>query len=175
MAIAGITHLPDFIPYSETLFALLKHRIHWDTRMQARKTASYGVAYNYSQISYPYQRFLTELHEVMDILEASLGYRPNNCLVNYYENGSSTMGWHADQTDILEPGTGVAIISLGASRILKFREIANKENKVDYLLESGSLLFMNPQTQDEWQHAIPESDTEEGRISLTFRKIISER
>ncbi|MFT5096791.1 MAG: alkylated DNA repair dioxygenase AlkB, partial [Psychrobacter okhotskensis] len=41
------------------------------------------------------------------------GYLPNNCLVNYYLDGSSKMGFHSDDTSQLADGTGVAILSLG--------------------------------------------------------------
>jgi len=33
-------------------------------RMAARKTASFGQAYNYSQMAYPYQEFLPELEAI---------------------------------------------------------------------------------------------------------------
>lgn len=82
------------------------------------------------------------------------------------------MGFHSDQTDILFEGTGVAIISLGQTRILRFRNIENKEIIKDYPLESGSLFYMTNEVQKEWQHAIPKSNTENGRMSLTFRKMI---
>lgn len=39
-------------------------------------------------------------------------------------DGTSSMGYHSDQTDNLEKNTGIAIISLGAERILRFRKIA---------------------------------------------------
>jgi hypothetical protein len=35
------------------LFEELVHNVDWDDRVAARKTASYGKAYNYSQIAYP--------------------------------------------------------------------------------------------------------------------------
>ena len=79
------------------------------------------------------------------------------------------MGYHSDQTDILVPGTGIAIVSLGETRILRFRNIADSEQTVDYSLTAGSLIYMNQEIQQEWQHAIPKSDTEQGRMSLTFR------
>ena len=89
------------------------------------------------QMAYPYLEFLPEL-EVFNVqLETAIGFKPNNCLINYYLDGRSKMGWHSDQTDILEGATGIAIVSI----------------------------------QQHWQHAIPRSDTEQGRISLTFRRM----
>jgi len=142
--------------------------------MQSRKTASFGEAYNYSQIEYPYQPFPKEIESVIDLIEVNLGFRPNNCLINYYPNGKSTMGWHSDRTDILEEGTGVAIVSIGDTRILRFRKIEDKENRVDYPLPAGSVIYMRKEVQEVWNHSIPKSDSEKGRMSLTFRKIKTE-
>ena len=80
------------------------------------------------------------------------------------------MGYHSDQTDILYPETGIAIVSVGETRILRFRNTADKELFIDYNLLSGSLIYMTQEVQRVWQHAIPASNTDHGRISLTFRK-----
>jgi len=167
----GITYIENFLEASGELFESLKVRVNWDDRMQARKTASYGKAYNYSQISYPYQEFLPELEKINNLISIELGFEPNNCLINYYLNGKSKMGFHSDQTDILEEKTGIAILSIGEPRILRFRNIQDKENVSDYKLPSGSLIYMTRKVQDLWQHSIPKSDTDKGRMSLTFRRI----
>ncbi len=171
MSITGISFTDGFVKDPAILFNTLVAKVNWDERMSGRKTASYGVAYNYSQMSYPYQEFLPELENLIPEIEKLVGFAPNNCLLNYYLNGESRMGFHSDQTDILAPGTGVVIISLGTSRILRFRNIADKTVRHDYELPSGSLIYMTNEVQDLWQHAIPKSDTSAGRISLTFRHI----
>lgn len=167
----GITYIENFIDNPSGLYKSLKSSVIWDERMSVRKTASFGKAYNYSQISYPFQEFTKELKCITDAIDSTLGFEPNNCLINYYIDGSSKMGFHSDQTDILCEGTGVAIASLGAIRTLTFRNISDKELTKNYDLLSGSLIYMTNEIQDEWQHAIPKADTERGRMSLTFRKI----
>ena len=166
-----IFYIDNFIEDSQKLFEALNHKILWDERMTARKTASFGKAYNYSQMLYPEVEFLDELKQIIAQIEKVLNFEPNNCLINYYENGQARMGWHSDQTDILYPETGVAIVSLGSERILKFRKISNPEITEEYLLASGSLLYMTQSVQKEWQHAIPKGETAQARMSLTFRKI----
>ena len=167
----GITYIEDFIEHSTDLFSSLINKVDWDERMAARKTASFGNAYNYSQMSYPYQKFLPELSEIVERIQAEMGYAPNNCLINYYQDGSSRMGYHSDRTDILFEDTGVGIVSLGALRTLRFRNIADKAIFRSFDLPSGSFIHMTDAVQEEWQHAIPRSNTDQGRISLTFRKI----
>lgn len=167
----GITFIADFIDHPDQLFEWLQVNVDWDERMAARKTASFGVAYNYSQMSYPYQAFPAELHSIVDAIHAKLGFEPNNCLINYYLDGKSKMGFHSDQTDILVEGTGVAIVSIGTIRTLRFRNIADRTVIQDFALPAGSLIYMTNAVQDAWHHAIPKSDTTEGRMSLTFRKM----
>ncbi len=167
----GITYIEDFIRNPSELFEFLRDHVDWDERMAARKTASFGKAYNYSQISYPFQEFLPELQEVVDLVASEVGFAPNNCLINYYMDGKSKMGFHSDQTDILHEGTGVGIVSIGATRILRFRNIENRDIIRDYELPSGSFIYMTNEVQEIWQHAIPKSGTESGRMSLTFRKM----
>jgi alkylated DNA repair dioxygenase AlkB len=167
----GIIFVDNFIENPNELFDTLRLNVEWDERMAARKTASFGKAYNYSQIEYPFQEFIPELVEINQKINAVIGFEPNNCLINYYLDGKSKMGYHSDQIDILEPNTGVAIISVGAPRILKFRNILNRELFESYELTPGSLIYMTQEVQEIWQHSIPQSNTEDGRISITLRKI----
>ena len=123
----GITYIENFIDNPSILFEILKADVDWDDRMKTRKTASFGKAYNYSQISYPFQEFPDELVSIIDSIENTLNFEPNNCLINYYLDGKSKMGFHSDQTDILYERTGVAIISVGETRTLRFRNIEDKK------------------------------------------------
>ncbi|MGY4537206.1 alkylated DNA repair dioxygenase AlkB [Mucilaginibacter sp. UYNi724] len=173
--IEGVTYINDFIFADQELFVYLEQHEEWDIRVKARKTASYGVAYNYSQMNYPYRKMLPELTKICDSVNMVIGFEPNNCLINYYPNGESKMGFHADQTDILEDGTGVVIVSLGATRTLRFRNIQDNETLIDYSLATGSLLYMKQSVQRVWQHAIPKSNNNEARISLTLRRILESK
>ncbi|MCK7557204.1 alpha-ketoglutarate-dependent dioxygenase AlkB [Chitinophaga sedimenti] len=167
----GITYIESFLLQPDQLFQYLAAHANWDDRMAARKTASYGVAYNYSQISYPYRPMPDHLQVLSAQIREAIGFTPNNCLINYYLDGQSKMGFHSDQTDILVEDTGVVIVSLGVTRTLRFRNIVDKNIIVDYELPPGSLIYMTQAVQDEWQHAIPTANVNDGRMSLTFRKI----
>lgn len=168
----GIIHIENFVKSPEKELITLLKAVTWDERMK-RKTASFGEAYNYSQMSYPYQEFLPSLENMINNIEKEIGFRANNCLINYYQDGKSTMGYHSDQTDVLVENTGIVIISLGASRSIQFRNIEQKETQKDFVLNTGSLFYMTDKLQEKWQHAIPKSDTTEMRLSLTFRKLIT--
>lgn len=169
--IKGIQYFDNFLQNPNVLYNFLEGQINWDLRMKSRKTASFGIAYNYSQVSYPEKNMIPQLEEICQSIDNLLNFRPNNCLLNLYPNGKSKMGFHSDQIDILKNNTGVVIISLGEKRVLSFRQILNKEIKFDYPLANGSLLYMNQKVQDNWQHSIPKDDTINARMSLTFRSI----
>tara|TARA_B110000211_G_C14075699_1_gene551920 strand:+ start:1358 stop:1870 length:513 start_codon:yes stop_codon:yes gene_type:complete len=165
----GVTYIEEFVVDHNDLFQFLYSNVNWDSRLASRKTASFGVPYNYSQINYPFQEFPKQLQHLVTEIEKTLGFKPNNCLINYYLDGKSKMGYHSDQTDILVENTGIAIVSLGETRTLRFRNITDQEMKKDFPLPSGSLIHMTSELQDIWQHSIPKANTLNGRMSLTFR------
>ena len=162
---------PDLVPDAAGLFADLTADIAWDATMRARKTASFGAPYNYAQMNYPAREFTPQLAALLPQLEAKIGWRPNNCLINYYEDGASSMGFHADATEILQPATGVAIVSLGAERALTFKNIADKSVIFAQPMPAGSLLLMSAATQGAWLHGILKQGGAEARMSLTFRRL----
>jgi len=164
---------PAFLADAVALFEKLQATVAWDERMKARKTASFGVAYNYSQMFYPEVLMPESLASVCAAIGEELGFVPNNCLLNYYPDGAASMGFHSDTATGLAEGTGVAIVSLGAERSIVYRSKQDQTVRFSYPLPSGSLLFMSNQLQEEWLHAIPKAGEVGERISLTFRRIAS--
>ena len=165
----AILIIEDFFPKADELFTQLIKQVTWDQSMQARQTASFGKAYNYSQMHYPDTPIPDFLEPVKQALFERLNIQFNNCLLNYYETGDHTMGYHADDVSGLIPHTGVAIVSLGNERQITYRSMANPNNKVAYTLPSGSLLYMDDQVQAAWVHAIKRQKNVGARISLTWR------
>jgi alkylated DNA repair dioxygenase AlkB len=163
---------PQFLGQPSDMFSFLLRTVRWDDRMRARKTASFGVAYDYSQIAYAPTAMPEALQKVCAQLQEELNFFPNNCLLNYYENGDDSMGFHSDSSEALEPGTGVAIVSLGSVRSIVFRNKRDRSVEHAYPLPSGSLLYMTEDLQGDWLHAIPKASGVGERISLTFRAIV---
>lgn len=165
---------PGFLSEHKDLFDHLISSVRWDERMKARKTASFGVSYDYSQMSYEQMPMPNGLVSVSERIGDMLGFMPNNCLLNYYEDGTSSMGFHSDSSEELAAGTGVVIVSLGSVRSLVFRSKANKSIEFDYPLPPGSLIYMTKEVQDHWHHAIPKMEGAGPRISMTFRSIVKQ-
>lgn len=167
--IPGILYVDSFLTDAAPLFRWARDHVDWDERIRARKTASYGVPYNYAGLDYAPRPFPPELDVVRAQASERIGITANNCLLNYYPDGSSRMGYHAD--DVSGLVGGVAIVSLGAQRTLRFRRTAQLDERLDYVLAPGSLLYLPPAVHLEWQHALPRTSRPDPRISLTFREV----
>jgi alkylated DNA repair dioxygenase AlkB len=163
----------NFWPESLPLYDTLASSVSWDTRLRARMSASFGLPYNYSGIEWPPAPFPDSILPLLPAVAQVAGFEPTNCLANYYLNGDSTMGFHSDETEGLEPHTGIAVVSLGVTRTITFRRIDDKTVTEKYELPSGSLLLMSAHMQRDWKHAIlADSTASGGRISLTFRRVM---
>lgn len=167
--IPGILYIEGFLPNEAEVFDWALANVAWDERIRARKTASYGRPYNYAGLDYAEIPFPPILERVRAAASKRVGIEANNCLLNYYPDGHSRMGWHADRTEGLVGG--VAIVSLGCTRSLRFRRTANLEDRLNYELAPGSLLYLPQSVHQEWQHALPRNMRRLPRISLTFRQL----
>ena len=168
-----VTIRPDYLSAhaATQLYNQLCDQIDWDERIRARKTACYGLAYNYSGLVYEDKPLHSLLVPICEQIETTLGFQPNSCLINFYADGRSKMGFHSDEIDNLQADTEIIIISLGVERKLSFRSKADYEERRYYLLPHGSMLHMSQRTQEHWSHAIKRATVTTGRISLTLRRI----
>jgi alkylated DNA repair dioxygenase AlkB len=167
--IPGSNLISNFIDTNTILTALMN--LDYDTSMKSRWTTSFGKSYDYSGKTYPYVEMPDFLTNLIPDISDLVGFTPNNCLINLYHDGKSSMGYHSDNTDILADNTGVVIISIGTTRTLRFRNILDNNNIIDYVLDNGSIFYMTGYLQNYWMHSIPRSDTDDVRISITFREI----
>ncbi len=164
--------IKDFIPNPDILLTKAIETYPWQDDIKSRRTASFGAPYKSSHIEYPERAFPPELNELIDLIERAVGWRPNNCLLNLYNSGENSMGFHSDDKGAMADGTGVVIISLGAERSLTFRKVGDHEETFSVPLPSGSLFSMSREMQDTWQHALKkDKECADPRISMTFRSL----
>ena len=83
--------IDDFLERSAPVFDELRDSVEWDTSMAARQTASFGEPYNFSQMVYEARPLHPALVPIGEKLQETLGIEFNNCLLNYYLTGSSTV------------------------------------------------------------------------------------
>lgn len=140
-----------------------------------RKVAWYGekaFSYTYSNTTKYALPWTKELLELKNIIEKETGETFNSCLLNLYRSGNEGMSWHSDgETDLKKDGA-IGSLSFGAERKFAFKHKQTKE-KVELLLEHGSLLVMKDTTQTHWLHSLPPSKKiTTQRVNLTFRTIV---
>ena len=133
--------------------------------------------YHYSgqlKTAVPWTEQLWKLKQQIEVMltEQGLGTEFNACLLNYYPSGEDGMGYHADNEKELGQQTIIASVSLGATRKFVFKHRHTKD-KIEFPLTSGQLIVMAGNTQQYWLHSLPKTKkVKEGRINLTFRRII---
>lgn len=142
-----------------------------------RKVAWYGddnYEYTYSNSTKKAIPWTPELLKLKALAEEKTGEKFNSCLLNLYHSGDEGMAYHSDGEKDLKRNGAIASLSFGAERKFSFKHKFTKE-KVDLLLEHGSLLVMKDQTQSFWLHRLPPTKKVfTPRINLTFRTIVKE-
>lgn len=128
-------------------------------------------SYTYSGVKKNPEAWTPELLQMKAQLEKLAGCVFNSCLLNLYHSGEEGMGWHSDDEKELDPKAPIASVSLGASRKFAFRHKIDK-TKASIILENGSVLMMQPPTQEYWSHSLVTTKlATPARINLTFRSI----
>ncbi|WP_017257298.1 alpha-ketoglutarate-dependent dioxygenase AlkB family protein [Pedobacter arcticus] len=140
-----------------------------------RKVAWYAdsnFSYTYSNITRKALTWTTELLELKKLVENITGIQFNSCLLNLYHNGDEGMAWHSDDEKSLGKNTAIASLSFGAERKFAFKHKKTKQ-KVELVLQNGSLLLMHGSTQSNWLHRLPPTKKiNSPRVNLTFRTIV---
>ena len=139
-----------------------------------RKVAWYGdksFEYEYSNTTKKALPWTKELLYLKQQVEKKTGESFNSCLLNLYHNESEGMAWHSDAEKKLKKNGAIGSLSFGSERKFSFKHKVTKD-KVDVVLNHGSLLVMKGTTQTNWLHRLPPTKFKKGiRINLTFRKI----
>jgi alkylated DNA repair dioxygenase AlkB len=97
----------------------------------------------------------------------------NSAGLNFYRDGRDSVAPHNDHLYEIVPCHPIALISLGATRLMTIRSkkaVAGPRRIFDLDLENGSLLLMSYETQMHYDHGVPKTKNPvEARISLALR------
>ena len=100
----------------------------------------------------------------------------NSVGLNYYRDGHDSVAPHNDHLYEVVAGHPIALISLGATRLMTIRSKApldaarGKRRILDCDLEGGSLLVMSYETQLHYDHGVPKTTQPvKARISVALR------
>jgi alkylated DNA repair dioxygenase AlkB len=177
-------YLPGAIPDADSAFAELMTATPWRQdsirimgreMAQPRLTAWYGepgTVYRYSGLTLSPLPFTALLGRLKAAAEAAAGIVFNSALLNFYRDGADSVSWHSDNEPELGPDPVIASLSLGAMRRFDLRHRTERDRRVAFELQHGSILVMGPGCQTAWQHRIAKTKAPVGpRINLTFRWI----
>lgn len=183
------TYYPSLMDEAEATayFDKLKEEINWQndelvifgkTIITSRLVAWYGsepFEYTYSKKTKKALLFSKTILKLKEQVEEQTGAKYNSCLLNFYHSGDEGMGWHTDDEKDLVKHSSIASVSLGACRKFVFKHKLSGE-KVEVVLESGSLLDMYGTIQENWLHSLPKTKKINlPRINLTFRLFEAKR
>lgn len=181
--IQGLTYVPNFIDKLEVNHLIESINAEpWLTDIK-RRVQHYGYKYDYKARSIDYSMFIGKLPSwAMTIAqrlfnETHISELPDQLIINEYKPGQGIAN-HVD----CEPcfGDTIISISLGSSCVMDFINLRTKQ-KVEVMLESGSLVALNGEARHNWTHGIAQRKTDNFkgmkterrlRISMTFRKVI---
>ena len=139
-----------------------------------RKVGWYGEEefnYTYSKTTKKALPWTKQLLDLKKSVEERTGEKFNSCLLNLYHDGNEGMAYHSDGEKDLKKNGAIASLSFGAERKFSFKHKTTQQ-KVELVLENGSLLVMKDQTQTFWLHRLPPTKKIlSPRINLTFRTI----
>ncbi len=181
----GATYVPGFFDpaHCAALFTSLQSTINWKedqllmfgklitTKRKVAWVGDAGCSYTYSGVKKFPQAWTADLLHIKHKLESLTHSAFNSCLLNLYHDGDEGMGWHSDDEKELDSAAPIASVSLGGARKFAFKHKLDKTN-VSLFLEDGSVLLMQPPTQEFWQHSLTKTKRAVApRINLTFRAI----
>lgn len=136
----------------------------------------------YGEASYSYSGIHMEPNlEIPPLVERCLEFARaqspagnwNGILVNWYPDGASCVGMHADKEPDLKIGEDIFSFSFGAER--EFVVEANNPKtadvkKISFQTKNGSCLVMGGDMQKEFKHGVPKTKETVGpRINVTVR------
>ena len=179
--IENIIYRENYIASPENAYQTLLEEIAW-LSVQARRKEAFmakehteykyidGVPTAPIYISTPY-------HSVVESIQTRINQEfscnMDLCFLNYYADQHQALGWHSDNSPVINQEEPIVVISLGEVRELWVRNIGYQGEVLPqnrFKLDNGSVFIMPPGFQNAYQHKIPKSGREMGgRISLTFR------
>ena len=169
---------------SEQLLAELVQAIEWQhdqvimfgkqitTKRKVAWYAGEGISYTYAGKRKDPLPWTPLLLSIKEKVEKQTNANYNACLLNLYHAGDEGMSWHRDNEKEIVPESSIASVSFGAARKFAFKHVSEDE-KIEVMLESGSILDMRGPIQQHWYHALPPSKkVKDLRVNLTFRLLI---
>ena len=131
---------------------------------------AYGVSYYFSGQTSQAKSVPEHLQPYLLWAQQDLDGRVNAMLLNWYDGQAGHyIGAHRDSTQGLVTDSVIIMISLGGSRVMRFRPI-NRPGFIDVDVDDGDVIIMPLSTNKHFKHEIPRFKRhQDRRISITLR------
>lgn len=161
-------------PFSQFNIDCLDKCTVFDTNLPNRSLCYYGnFRYSYTSIEHkpkPIPDSDNYLCSILDHLHSVLpDYKYNSILLTKYSNGKDGLGFHSDNESEIEPQSDIVTISLGESRVAKFRGLRDECPEQSLIVNHGDCFIMSRSSQNFFQHSITTDSSQNPRISITLR------
>lgn len=148
----------------------VKWERHDTNRVEAlfkRHPAPYYYSLTRGERPYHPQLEPSALAYVWENVQAFVGCKFEACFINWYEREVSHIGWHRDNSPSIDQTRPIAVLSLGAGCLVRFRSSLPPITADSLKVEGGSLYVMQAGMQEHYRHAV--YGTAGARLSLVFR------
>ena len=135
--------------------------------------SKHNVPYKFGGHTHPAVQILKyqNIVNLMDKLNQEHNLDLDSCLVARYTTMDQTLNWHQDDEHIMDQTSPICNISIGPTRTIQFSKDENNID-LDFGMESGSILTMNPGCQSILFHRVLPGDESGTRYALSFRKVL---
>lgn len=146
-----------------------------------RKYLSFGVTPEFDSTtkkSYMFNNVEKDLPYPLEMLldyAKSIDTRFNNIYVNWYKDGNDYIEPHSDCTAKMVNDSQILIINLNEGDYNRTFKLQHKNISIDdyqeLKLSNNMCILMDSKEQENYRHWVDPENTQEGRISVTFRMI----
>ncbi|MGA2760318.1 MAG: alpha-ketoglutarate-dependent dioxygenase AlkB [Candidatus Cybelea sp.] len=184
-----IVYIPGFAgaPAAAAWFSALRDGVAWQNERRRMYDRDVDVPRLVARYRLDDPGLPAAIAEASERASQVAGTRFNSAGLNYYRDGRDSVAPHNDHLYEIVPGHPIALISLGATRLMTIRSkaanvilspstslrtgsVEGRRRILDIDLENGSLLLMSYETQMHYDHGVPKTKTPvEARISLALR------
>ena len=145
----------------------------YNTEHAPRWFQNYGRSYTFSKVVHKEEPITDPyLVHLLHWVQTHSGRPYNGLLVNWYQDGSHSIGWHSDKENELVPGSCIYSFSFGQERDFHIRKRDTQGDVIKLKLCNNSLLIMGENMQSHYQHSVPKralSSCPGRRINVTMR------
>lgn len=131
------------------------------------------LIYSYSNIPLKAHVWTPHVKDLLTSVNDFCDTTFNSLLINFYQTGRDSNGWHSDNERELGPDPQLFSLSMGGARAFNIRKKGTTRMCAKILLEDRMALWMKKGFQSQYEHCIPKTSKEVApRFNLTFRKIV---